>query len=80
MRARTGPERSSVDERARRVRDVGVTQALLARIPFPSLMVTTSPATALVYGRGGVPGIRGVLNLGVAGRPDLVPEPPLRAP
>ncbi len=39
---------------AGRVRDIGVTQAMYARIFFISLMLTASLATALVYGWGGV--------------------------
>lgn len=51
-------------ERAARVRDIGVTQALYARLFFTALMLTASIATALIYGWGGVLAIQGVLNVG----------------
>jgi ATP-binding cassette subfamily B protein len=57
-------EREAFDRRAGRVRDIGVTQALYARILFASLMLTASLATALVYGWGGVLAIHGTLPIG----------------
>ncbi|MCU1495344.1 MAG: transporter related protein [Acidimicrobiaceae bacterium] len=57
-------ERDAFDGRAGRVRDIGITQALYARILFASLMLTASLATALVYGWGGVLAIHGTLTLG----------------
>lgn len=57
-------ETRAFDERAGRVRDIGITQALFARILFASLALTAALATALVYGWGGVLTIHGVLTLG----------------
>ena len=57
-------ERESFDARAARVRDIGITQALYARILFASLMLTASLATALVYGWGGVLAVHNVLPVG----------------
>lgn len=57
-------ERQSFDVRAGRVRDIGIIQAVYARMLFASLMVTASLATALIYGWGGVLAIRGVFQLG----------------
>jgi ATP-binding cassette, subfamily B, bacterial len=57
-------ETSAFNVRAGRVRDIGITQALYARILFASLALTASLATALVYGWGGVLTIHGVLTLG----------------
>jgi ATP-binding cassette, subfamily B, bacterial len=49
---------------AGRVRDIGVTQAMYARIFFVSLLLTASLATALVYGWGGVLAIHAALDVG----------------
>ncbi len=60
----------SVDEntefhgKAGRVRDIGVTQAMYARVFFLSLMLTAALATALVYGWGGTLTIQGALDVG----------------
>jgi ATP-binding cassette subfamily B protein len=51
-------------ERAGRVRDIGVTQAMYTRIFMASLLLTASLATALVYGWGGVLSARGALGIG----------------
>lgn len=51
-------------ERAGRVRDIGINQALYTRIFFISLTLTASLATAIVYGWGGVLSVRGVLDVG----------------
>ncbi len=61
---RPSVETRAFNERAGRVRDIGITQALFARILFASLALTASIATALVYGWGGFLTIRGVLTLG----------------
>ena len=61
---RPNKETQAFNERAGRVRDIGITQALFARILFASLALTASIATALVYGWGGFLTIRGVLTLG----------------
>ncbi len=50
--------------KARRVRDIGVQQAMYARVFMTSLLLTASLATALVYGLGGVMAARGVLQVG----------------
>jgi ATP-binding cassette subfamily B protein len=62
-----GDPRSEVDSfenKAARVRDIGITSAMYSRVFFASLMLTASLATALVYGWGGVLSIQGVLNVG----------------
>jgi len=61
---RPSVERSAFDTRAGRVRDIGITQAMYARVFLASLMLTASLATALVYGWGGVLAIRNVLSIG----------------
>jgi ATP-binding cassette subfamily B protein len=61
---RAESEHKLFDSRAGRVRDIGITQAMYARILFASLMLTASIATALIYGWGGLLSIRGVLPLG----------------
>ncbi len=50
--------------KARRVRDIGILQAMYARIFMTSLLLTASLATALVYGLGGAQAARGVLMVG----------------
>ena len=50
--------------KARRVRDIGVMQAMYARIFMTSLLLTASLATALVYGLGGAQAARGALMVG----------------
>jgi ATP-binding cassette, subfamily B, bacterial len=50
--------------KARRVRDIGVTQAMYARVFMTALLLTASLATALVYGVGGVLAARGELMIG----------------
>ena len=52
------------DERAGRVRDIGITSAMYSRIFFAALMLTASLATALVYGWGGMLAVNGALNVG----------------
>ena len=61
---RPSEEFTSFSERAGRVRDIGIRQALYARLFFVALMLTASLATALVYGWGGSLAIAGVLNVG----------------
>ena len=66
---RPGEETDLVQrQRAGRVRDIGITQALYARLFFVALLLTASLATALVYGWGGVLAIPGVLNVGTSSR------------
>ncbi|HWB66550.1 MAG TPA: ABC transporter ATP-binding protein [Mycobacteriales bacterium] len=50
--------------KARRVADIGVQQAMYARILFVSLTLVASLATALVYGLGGRLAIQGSLTVG----------------
>ncbi|HLR94248.1 MAG TPA: ABC transporter ATP-binding protein [Jiangellaceae bacterium] len=50
--------------RARRVRDIGVKQALYARYFFLGLTLVTSLATAVVYGWGGLMAVDGTLQVG----------------
>ena len=57
-------ERASFAARASRVRDIGVQTAMYGRIFFLALILTSSLATALVYGWGGALAIRGTLNVG----------------
>ncbi|HET7028688.1 MAG TPA: ABC transporter ATP-binding protein [Candidatus Limnocylindrales bacterium] len=54
----------SFEEKAGRVRDIGVTQAMYLVVFMTSLLLTASFATALVYGLGGVLAIDGVLQVG----------------
>jgi ATP-binding cassette subfamily B protein len=61
---RPSEEVGTFAERAGRVRDIGVQQALYARLFFVALLLTASLATALVYGWGGVMAIHGLLNVG----------------
>jgi ATP-binding cassette subfamily B protein len=57
-------EVASFSAKARRVRDIGVLQAMYARVFMTSLLLTASLATALVYGVGGVFAARGTLMVG----------------
>jgi ATP-binding cassette subfamily B protein len=52
------------EQRATRVRDIGITQALYTRVFMISLLLTASLATAMVYGWGGLLAARGTLELG----------------
>ena len=52
------------NQRAGRVRDIGVTQAMYGGIFMTSLLLTASLATALVYGWGGVQAANGELLVG----------------
>ena len=51
-------------ERAGRVRDIGVVQAMYGQVFFISLSLLASLATAVVYGVGGTLVIRGALQIG----------------
>ena len=57
-------ETRTFEQRAGRVRDIGVTSAMYGRIFFASLMLTAALATALVYGWGGVQAVEGALDVG----------------
>jgi ATP-binding cassette, subfamily B, bacterial len=52
-------------ERAGRVRDIGVSQAMYGQVFFISLSLLAALATAVVYGLGGTLVIHGVLQLGL---------------
>jgi ATP-binding cassette, subfamily B, bacterial len=59
------PEESRrFSDRAARVRDIGVTQAMYGRLLFIALTLVASLATALVYGAGGWFVVSGALDLG----------------
>jgi hypothetical protein len=49
------------DQKAGRVRDIGVTQAMYSAVFMAALLLTASLATALVYGWGGVLSVHHVL-------------------
>src|SRR5207245_2310219 len=53
-----------VAERAGRVRDIGVVQAMYGQVFFISLTLLAALATAVVYGVGGSLAIRGTLQVG----------------
>jgi ATP-binding cassette subfamily B protein len=57
-------ERTSFENKAGRVRDIGVTQAMYARFFIAALTLTAALATALVYGWGGVQAAEGALSTG----------------
>ena len=62
-----GHPRGEVDEfsqKAGRVRDIGITQAMYTRVFMAALLLTASLATALVYGWGGVLAAHGTLSIG----------------
>ena len=61
---RQDEERHAFEEKAARVRDIGVTQAMYSRVFMVSLMLVASLATALVYGWGGLLSVRGALDVG----------------
>ncbi len=61
---RSRDEDQSFADRAGRVRDIGVKQAMYARVFFVSLMLTASLATAIVYGWGGLLTLHGALSVG----------------
>jgi ATP-binding cassette subfamily B protein len=52
------------EEKAGRVRDIGVSQAMYMTVFMVSLLLTASLATALVYGLGGVLATNGALEVG----------------
>jgi ATP-binding cassette subfamily B protein len=60
------PERETRDfeEKAGRVRDIGVILAIYARVFMAALLLMASLATALVYGWGGLLSVHGTLTLG----------------
>jgi ATP-binding cassette, subfamily B, bacterial len=62
--AQPDAEADRFDTSAARVRDIGITQALYARLFFVALTLTAALATAFAYGFGGVEAVRGVLAIG----------------
>ncbi|NLD78693.1 MAG: ABC transporter ATP-binding protein, partial [Acidimicrobiales bacterium] len=60
------PDEESVafSERAGRVRDIGVTQAMYSRVFMTSLGLIAALAGALVYGLGGLMAVSGTLGIG----------------
>ncbi len=61
---RPAEERDAFEQKAGRVRDIGVTQAMYARFFIAALTLTAALATAVVYGWGGVQVVDGGLELG----------------
>ena len=57
-------EAATFEDRAGRVRDIGVTQATYSRVFFIFLSLTASLATAFTYGFGGVAVVNGTLQVG----------------
>ncbi len=57
-------ERGEFEQKAGRVRDIGVTQAMYARFFIAALTLTAALATAVVYGWGGVQAVDGALSVG----------------
>ncbi len=61
---RPAQERDEFEQKAGRVRDIGVTQAMYARFFIAALTLTAALATAVVYGWGGIQVVNGTLQLG----------------
>jgi ATP-binding cassette, subfamily B, bacterial len=61
---RPAQERDEFEQKAGRVRDIGVTQAMYARFFIAALTLTAALATAVVYGWGGIQVVDGTLQLG----------------
>src|SRR5215469_1481358 len=57
-------ESKSFEEKAARVSDIGVKQALYGRLFFTALLVMAICASALAYGWGGVLAVKGLLDVG----------------
>jgi ATP-binding cassette subfamily B protein len=57
-------EAAHFEEKAARVRDIGILQALYSRMFMVALVLTASLATAFAYGFGGVEAVRGALAVG----------------
>jgi ATP-binding cassette subfamily B protein len=57
-------ETRGFDEKAGRVRDIGITQAMFTRVFRVSLLFMAGLATALAYGWGGLLAASGALNVG----------------
>jgi len=61
---RPDEEDLAFQDKASRVRDIGITSAMYGRVFFTALMLVASLATALVYGWGGWLAVRGALDVG----------------
>ena len=61
---RPDAEAQHFDEKAARVRDIGIAQALYARMFLVALVLTAALATAFAYGFGGVAAVHGTLAVG----------------
>lgn len=61
---RPDAEAQHFDDRAARVRDIGIAQALYARMFLVALVLTAALATAFAYGFGGVAAVHGDLAVG----------------
>jgi ATP-binding cassette subfamily B protein len=57
-------ESREFSDKAGRVRDIGIKQAMYGRVFFTSLTLVASLATAMVYGLGGVLAIGGTIGVG----------------
>lgn len=57
-------ETKTFQTRAARVSDIGVKRTLYGRFFFSALMLTSTLATAMVYGWGGTLAVRGLLDVG----------------
>lgn len=57
-------ERRTFEEKAARVSDIGIKQALYGRLFFTALLVMATCASALAYGWGGVLAVRHLLDVG----------------
>jgi ATP-binding cassette subfamily B protein len=57
-------ERQAFEEKADRVRDIGITRSMYTRVFMAALLLTASLATAVVYGWGGVLAAHGALQVG----------------
>jgi ATP-binding cassette, subfamily B, bacterial len=61
---RSDDEVEVFEQRAGRVRDIGVTSAMYSRVFMAALLLTASLGTAIAYGWGGVFTVRGTLTIG----------------
>ncbi|HEY7104971.1 MAG TPA: ABC transporter ATP-binding protein [Acidimicrobiia bacterium] len=57
-------EQHEFEDKAGRVRDIGITSSMYNGFFYSSMFLLTSIATALIYGWGGVLTVRGVLDIG----------------
>ena len=57
-------ETADFEQKAGRVRDIGVTSAMYSRVFMAALLLTASLGTAIAYGWGGVFTVRGTITIG----------------